>query len=38
MATSYAPGGNRIVTVGDRTAQEFLIERSSCAHQFSNSN
>jgi len=35
---SYVPGGNRIVIAGYRPAQEFLIERSSCAHRFGNSN
>jgi len=35
---SYVPGRNRILIVGYRTAQEFLIERSSCAHRFGNWN
>jgi len=35
---SYVPGGNRILIAGYRTAQEFLIERRSCAHWFGNSN
>jgi len=34
----YAPGGNRILIAGYRPAQEFLIERCSCAHWFGNSN
>jgi len=34
----YAPGGNRILIAGYRPAQEFVIERSSCAHRFGNSN
>jgi len=29
---SYAPGGNRILIAGYTPVQEFLIERSSCAH------
>ena len=35
---SYAPDGNRIMIAGYRPAQEFLIERSSCAHRFGDSN
>jgi len=35
---SYAPGGNRILIAGYRPAREFVIERSSCAHRFGNSN
>jgi len=34
----YAPGGNRILIAGYRPAQEFEIERRSCAHRFGNSN
>jgi len=34
----YAPCGNRILIAGYRPAQEFVIERSSCAHRFGNSN
>jgi len=34
----YAPGGNRILIAGYRPVQEFMIERSSCAHRFWNSN
>jgi len=33
-----APGGNRIVIAGYRPAQEFVIERSSCAQRCGNSN
>jgi len=35
---SYAPGGNHILIAGYTPAQEFVIERSSCAHRFGNSN
>ena len=31
--TGYAPGGNRILIAGYRPVQEFVTERSSCAHQ-----
>jgi len=34
----YAPGGNRILIAGYRPEQEFVIERSSCANRFGNSN
>jgi len=34
----YVPGGNRILIAGGRPVQEFVIERSLCAHQFGNSN
>jgi len=34
----YAPCGNSILIAGYRPAQEFVIERSSCAHRFGNSN
>jgi len=34
---SYAPGGNRILIAGYRPAQKFVIQRSSCAHRFGNS-
>jgi len=33
----YELGGNRILIAGYRPAQEFVIERSSCAHRFGNS-
>jgi len=36
--TGYTPGGNRILIAGYRPAQEFMIERSSCAHRLGNSN
>jgi len=36
--TGYAPGGNRILIAGYRPVQEFVIERSSCAHWFGKSN
>jgi len=36
--SGYTPDGNRILIVGYKPAQEFLIERSSCAHRFGNSN
>jgi len=32
------PGDNRILIAGYRPVQEFMIEPSLCAHQFSNSN
>jgi len=34
----YAPGCNRILIAGCRPAQEFVTERSPCAHRFGNSN
>jgi len=34
----YAPCGKRILIAGYRPAQEFVIERSSWAHRFGNSN
>jgi len=34
----YPPGGNRILIAVYRPAQEFVIEQSSCAHRFGNSN
>jgi len=34
----YPPGGNRILIAVCRPAQEFVIEQSSCAHRFGNSN
>jgi len=33
----YAPCGNRILIAGYRSAQEFVMERGSCAHRFGNS-
>jgi len=35
---SCAPSGNHILIAGYKPAQEFLTERSSCAHRFGNSN
>jgi len=34
----YVRCGNRILIAGYRPVQEFVIVRSSCAHQFGNSN
>ena len=34
----YAPCGNRFLIAGYIPAQEFVIERSSCAHRIDNSN
>ena len=38
IADGSAPGDNRILIAGYRPAQEFVIERRLCAHQFGNSN
>jgi len=34
----YAPGDNSILIAGYRPAQEFVTERSLCAHRLGNSN